>query len=1027
MMDGAWTSERLHEALRRHFGYETFRDGQAEAILNLLAGQDVMLVMPTGSGKSLCYQLTALLMPGVTVVVSPLIALMKDQVDALERRGIAATFLNSSVDGAEMAYRLDGVRAGRYKLVYVAPERFRNRRFSEALAQAQVSLFTIDEAHCISQWGHDFRPDYLNLNQVLAKLGTARVLAVTATATPDVREDIVRQLGLGESPRQAPAVSVTGFARPNLYLAVTRCPTHRHKFSRLVQTVEAYRCGIVYCSTRKMVERVAARLKSDGFAPITYHGAMADSERTAAQDRFMAEAAPLVVATNAFGMGVDRGDLRFVVHWDIPGSLEAYYQEVGRAGRDGASAWCELLFNYADVATQRFFLDGANPSFSDILAVWQAVRQACAAEPVTAPVEEWTRLTGVKNDMEVRTILGLIERAHLIEREILPGNRAYTTRLLPNPDPDVKELKRLAAGLDEKRQRDERKLETLLHFVDHPGCRHAFMLNYFGDRTPASSCSACDRCRRREPRPPTALTEEQWIELQKILSCVTRMKGRFGAQRIAQVLHGDSDETLTRHALDQLSTFGLLADKTVPHIRAVLDALQGEGCVTVTTDTYRLVSITPKGREVMMRRLEGFRMAWPQKRLPLQRRAFLTAAGSAVAGLIGGCGTPCAARNARAPNVVFVLADQWRAQACGYAGDPNLLGMTPTIDRLAAESANFTHAVSCCPVCSPYRASLLTGQYPLTNGLFLNDVCLSTRATSLAQAYAQAGYDTAYIGKWHLDGHGRSAYIPPERRQGFDYWKVLECTHAYNRSPYYAGNDPQQRLWEGYDAFAQTRDAEAYIADRARRDTPFLLVLSWGPPHNPYETAPERFKARFAADRLTLRDNVTGDLAAWRRDLAGYYAHIAALDESLGHLLATIDNAGLRDDTIVVFTSDHGDMLGSHGQMRKQKPWDESIRVPLLIRGPGVMNRAIDMPINTPDLMPTLLGACGVPVPASAQGTDFSPVLCGARLPDDNPVLIQCPSPFGEWTRARGGRGRRGRGDLDRRPEGVRRGGQPRV
>ena len=186
MMDGAWTSERLHEALRRHFGYETFRDGQAEAILNLLAGQDVMLVMPTGSGKSLCYQLTALLMPGVTVVVSPLIALMKDQVDALERRGIAATFLNSSVDGAEMAYRLDGVRAGRYKLVYVAPERFRNRRFSEALAQAQVSLFTIDEAHCISQWGHDFRPDYLNLNQVLAKLGTARVLAVTATATPAV-------------------------------------------------------------------------------------------------------------------------------------------------------------------------------------------------------------------------------------------------------------------------------------------------------------------------------------------------------------------------------------------------------------------------------------------------------------------------------------------------------------------------------------------------------------------------------------------------------------------------------------------------------------------------------------------------------------------------------------------------------------------------------------------------------------------------------------------------------------------------
>ena len=614
-MSGLWTEDRLKQELSDRFGYAAFRAGQGEAVRTVLDGRDLVLVMPTGSGKSLCYQLAALLLPGVTVVVSPLIALMKDQVDALDRKGIPATFLNSSVDSAEMAYRLDGLRQGRYKLLYVAPERFRNRRFTEAFAAVQVALFTVDEAHCISQWGHDFRPDYLNLKHVVERLGAVRVLAVTATATPDVREDIVRQLGLGVAPRQAPEVRVTGFARPNLHLAVTRCATHRHKFTRLVQMVEAHRCGIVYCSTRKMAERVAARLESEGLAPITYHGAMADGERTAAQNRFMAEAAPLVVATNAFGMGVDRGDLRFVVHWDIPGSLEAYYQEVGRAGRDGASAWCELLFNFADVGTQRFFLDGANPSFSDILALWQAVRKACETEPVTASIEEWARLTGVKNDMEVRTILGLIERAGLIEREILPGNRAYTTRLLPNPDPDIKELKRLATGLDEKRRRDERKLETLLRFVDHPGCRHAFMLNYFGDRASSSSCSACDRCRRRKPHSLTAPTEPQWIEIQKILSCVTRMNGRFGAQRVAQVLHGDRDETVTRHALDQLSTFGLLSGKTVPYIRAVIDALQSEGCVTVTPDTYRLISITPKGRDVMMRRYEGFRMAWPQQQV----------------------------------------------------------------------------------------------------------------------------------------------------------------------------------------------------------------------------------------------------------------------------------------------------------------------------------------------------------------------------------------------------------------------------
>jgi ATP-dependent DNA helicase RecQ len=611
-MDEEWTDERLRQALKQHFGYDAFREGQEGAIRHLLEGRDVVLVMPTGSGKSLCYQLTALLLPGVTVVVSPLIALMKDQVDALERRGIPATFLNSSVDGAEMAYRLDGVRTGRYKLVYVAPERFRNRRFAEALAAARVSLFTVDEAHCISQWGHDFRPDYMNLKHALGRLGPARVLAVTATATPDVREDIVRQLGLGEAPRQAPAVSVTGFARPNLYLAVTRCPTHRHKFSRLAQAVEAFRCGIVYCSTRKMVERVAALLQGDGVSPITYHGAMADGERTAAQERFMAEEAPVVVATNAFGMGVDRGDIRFVAHWDIPGSLEAYYQEVGRAGRDGADAWCELLFNYADVATQRFFLDGANPSFADILAVWEAVRRACAKETVTCSVEEWSKLANLKNDMEVRTILGLIERARLIEREILPGNRAYTTRLLPNPDPALTELKKLSAGLGEKRQRDERKLDTLLRFVDHPGCRHAFMLNYFGEPPKAASCGSCDRCRRRSPVKPSAPTEEQWVVIQKVLSCVTRMRGRFGAQRVAQVLRGDRDETVARHGLDALSTFGLLAELSASQIRAVLEALQAEGCVAVSPDEYRLVSLTPRGREVMMRRCEGFGIVWPE-------------------------------------------------------------------------------------------------------------------------------------------------------------------------------------------------------------------------------------------------------------------------------------------------------------------------------------------------------------------------------------------------------------------------------
>ena len=395
----------------------------------------------------------------------------------------------------------------------------------------------------------------------------------------------------------------------------------------------------------------------------------------------------------------------------------------------------------------------------------------------------------------------------------------------------------------------------------------------------------------------------------------------------------------------------------------------------------------------------------------INRRHFLATTGTAAAGLLAGCATAERTETSRRkPNVVFVLADQWRAQACGYTGDPNLQGKTPELDRLASESVDFTHAVSCCPVCTPYRASLITGQYPLTHGLFLNDVCLSTKATSLAQAYAQAGYDTAYIGKWHLDGHGRSAYIPPERRQGFDYWKVLECTHAYNRSPYYAGNDSSLRVWEGYDVIAQTRDAQAYIAGQARQAKPFLLILSWGPPHNPYETAPEAYRRLFEAERLALRPNVDkGDRAA-RRDLAGYYAHIAAMDACLGDLLKTLEDSGLRDNTIFVFTSDHGDMLGSHGLARKQKPWDEAIRVPLLVRYPAAQAKGLqlDAPINTPDLMPTLLGLSGVRIPKSVQGDDFSALVRGAAAPADNPALIACATPFGEWTRDKGGREYRG-------------------
>lgn len=391
------------------------------------------------------------------------------------------------------------------------------------------------------------------------------------------------------------------------------------------------------------------------------------------------------------------------------------------------------------------------------------------------------------------------------------------------------------------------------------------------------------------------------------------------------------------------------------------------------------------------------------RRLP--RREFL---GVASAAALLSCRSMSRQESGKRPNIVYVFADQWRAQATGYAGDPNAI--TPNLDALSRQSMVFENAVSGCPVCTPYRASLLTGQYWLTHGLFLNDLCLPSQSVTFAEALRDAGYSTAYIGKWHLDGHGRSSFIPPERRQGFEFWRTQECTHDYNRSFYYA--DANERLqWPGYDAIAQTHEAQGYIREHAGRG-PFALFLSWGPPHNPYETAPEECRRRIDPERLSLRPNVPREAEVLARtDLAGYYAHILALDGCLGELMRTLRETGIERDTIFVFTSDHGDMLFSQGEQRKQRPYDEAIRVPFLLRYParlGSRPRSIHAPLNTPDIMPTLLGLCGVGIPGSVEGQDFSPHLLRGRQPENDAALIMCISPFGEWTREKGGREYRG-------------------
>nr|MDQ3013341.1 ATP-dependent DNA helicase [Acidobacteriota bacterium] len=334
-------------ALERSFGFSTFREGQEEVVRAVIERRDVVVVMPTGGGKSLCYQLPALLFPGVTLVVSPLIALMKDQVDALNARGIPATVINSSISFDEQLGRMRAMAEGQFKLVYVAPERFRNERFIEAMKSVPVSLFAVDEAHCISQWGHDFRPDYMRLHaaaEALSKGGQnsrrPQIIALTATATPKVRDDISAQLGLKDA-----ASFIAGFDRPNLALRITPCKTDRERLAHAAQIIErSDGTGIIYASTRKAVEEVSSQLQRLGRKVMGYHAGLDERTRSRVQDRFMSGELQAIVATNAFGMGVDKRDLRFVTHYNLPGSIEAYYQEVGRAGRDGLPSVCTLLF-----------------------------------------------------------------------------------------------------------------------------------------------------------------------------------------------------------------------------------------------------------------------------------------------------------------------------------------------------------------------------------------------------------------------------------------------------------------------------------------------------------------------------------------------------------------------------------------------------------------------------------------------------------------------------------------------------------
>lgn len=412
--------QQLQELLKIHFGYESFRPGQERAIDNILQHKNTVVVLPTGGGKSLIFQLPALILEGITIVVSPLIALMKDQVDSLEKVGIPATFINSSISPAETEQRLIKIKNGFYKIVYIAPERFYNQIFIAELKNIKVSLFAIDEAHCISQWGHDFRPSYLRLKDAIRLVGRPVVVALTATATPEVRDDIVKQLAL---PEETDLV-ITGFARPNLQFAVVPA-TNSQKIENILNvltTNSELGSGIIYVGTRAKADEIVEVLTDNDVKAVVYHAGMDMESRNWVQEKFMTGEAQVVVATNAFGLGINKKDIRFVIHHDLPGTIEAYYQEAGRAGRDGQPSFCLLFYHQQDRYLREFFIKGDNPNPNIIIEIYDFLLRRAGLEVDTNDsilityAEISQSLSDSVPEMAIGTALKILEKEGYISR-----------------------------------------------------------------------------------------------------------------------------------------------------------------------------------------------------------------------------------------------------------------------------------------------------------------------------------------------------------------------------------------------------------------------------------------------------------------------------------------------------------------------------------------------------------------------------------------------------------------------------------
>jgi len=613
--DAQTSSFDLDTQLKAHFDFDTFHPGQREVIESVLQGYPTLAVMPTGAGKSLCYQLPALCLEGVTLVISPLISLMKDQVDSLQARGIASGIVNSSQTLKEQREVLADFEQGVLKLLYVAPERFQNDHFMRIASQQKIALIAVDEAHCISRWGHNFRPHYARLGDYITQLNPPKVMACTATATPFVSEDIVKTLRF-----QNANTHVAGFLRENLYLEARLCTSERSRQDQLEAFLrymlsQGEGAIVIYSTTIKRVEKYAkVCIDLLGEDQVTlYHGKLTAKKRKVAQELFMNGQTRVVVATNAFGMGVDRADVRSVIHLDLPGTLEGYYQEVGRAGRDRKPAHCLLLYMLVDTRTHEFLISRSNPSIEHIQKVWIAIDELTKAQTIAPPTVEQLEQVLKRSNEPLDTVLRLFKSASLIRED------GWSNTIELNPQwshiEDVRALPLELSTLEMQRFHELQNLETILQFAQSATCRHTFLLKYFGEGA-EGECpkeSACDRCHESPAAHKSSIQAtgvisegERRITL-KALSGVARAKGIYGQSRVIEMLSGSTNSRLLKTFLKDLSTYGILKHLGHDACKELISLMIGSGlCVlaqrilrTGEVAQYKSLQLTPSGLQVM--------------------------------------------------------------------------------------------------------------------------------------------------------------------------------------------------------------------------------------------------------------------------------------------------------------------------------------------------------------------------------------------------------------------------------------------